>query len=151
MPVFLNKDPFGDYSLSGSIFLDSRNNADFSDHYNLVYGHHMEHGFMFGALDSYLTNGYMLSHNKGVLSVDDIYYTIEIYAVLETDASDDIIFEMVGSDSELYQYIKTHSLFYDDSLCVTESDKIIALSTCKYPDTSERTVVIGRLLDNESK
>ena len=28
---FLNIDPFGEYSLSGSIFLDSRNAPDFSD------------------------------------------------------------------------------------------------------------------------
>ena len=38
---YLNKDPVGDYSLSGSIFLDSRNASDFSDFYSFIYGHHM--------------------------------------------------------------------------------------------------------------
>ena len=38
---YLNKDPFGDYALSGSIFLDSRNNPEFKDYYSLIYGHHM--------------------------------------------------------------------------------------------------------------
>ena len=30
---YLNKDPYGDYSLAGSIFLDSRNDPDFKDLY----------------------------------------------------------------------------------------------------------------------
>ena len=51
---YLNKDPYGDYSLSGSIFLDTRNKPDFSDSYSLTYGHHMAGGLMFGALDDFL-------------------------------------------------------------------------------------------------
>lgn len=50
---YINKDPFGNFSLSGSIFLDSRNSADFSDPYSILYGHHMEYGAMFGALDDF--------------------------------------------------------------------------------------------------
>lgn len=68
---YLNKDPFGDYSLSGSIFLDSRNNPDFDDYYSLVYGHHMEQGMMFGALDDYLKEGYLDSHSSGTLTVGE--------------------------------------------------------------------------------
>ena len=34
---YLNTDPFGKYSLSGSIFLDSRNAPDFSDYYWRIY------------------------------------------------------------------------------------------------------------------
>ena len=51
---YLNKDPFGEYSLAGSIFLDARNAPDFTDPYSLIYGHHMEYGRMFGALDEFL-------------------------------------------------------------------------------------------------
>ena len=36
---YLNKDPYGDYSLSGSIFLDSRCDGEFKDEYSLLYGH----------------------------------------------------------------------------------------------------------------
>ena len=52
--IYLNTDPFGKYSLGGSIFLDSRNSSDFSDEYSLIYGHHMEFGRMFGSLDDFL-------------------------------------------------------------------------------------------------
>ena len=67
---YLNKDPYGNYSLSGSIFLDSRNASDFSDPYSLIYGHHMEHGVMFGALDKFLdmTSGSSLAWRPMALS-----------------------------------------------------------------------------------
>ncbi|MBQ9721765.1 MAG: sortase, partial [Oscillospiraceae bacterium] len=51
---YINTDVYGRFALAGSIFLDSRNAADFSDPYNLIYGHHMAHGSMFGDLDRYL-------------------------------------------------------------------------------------------------
>ena len=39
---YLNKDVYGDYALSGSIFLDSRCRCDLQEDYLLLYGHHME-------------------------------------------------------------------------------------------------------------
>ena len=45
---YLNKDVFGEFSFSGSIFLDYRNACDFTDSYSIIYGHHMEYGAMFG-------------------------------------------------------------------------------------------------------
>lgn len=50
---YLNRDFFGDTSLSGNIFLDKRNSPDFKDEYSLVHGHHMEKRKMFGDLDLY--------------------------------------------------------------------------------------------------
>ena len=58
---YLNKDPYGGFSLSGSIFLDNRNDKSFSDPYSLIYGHHMEYGAMFGALDEYKDKSYLRS------------------------------------------------------------------------------------------
>ena len=66
---FLNTDPYGSYSLTGSIFLDSRNSPDFTDEYSLVYGHHMEYGKMFGALDDFLDEDYLKSHTSGELMI----------------------------------------------------------------------------------
>ena len=68
---YLNKDPYGDYSLSGSIFLDSRNSDDFSDEYSLIYGHHMEGGAMFGPLHKYLNRSYFEKHKNGTLTVKE--------------------------------------------------------------------------------
>ena len=43
---YVNKGVYGEFSLSGTIFLDSENTSDFSDCYNLLFGHHMANGAM---------------------------------------------------------------------------------------------------------
>ena len=143
---YLNKDPFGDYSLSGSIFLDSRNTSDFSDDYSLIYGHHMENDLMFGALDHYLKKGYLEKHNRGTIYVDDVPYKLTLFAVGESEATNEIIFAPTFADAgTVCSFIKQNALYFDESVKMQKNDKIIALSTCKYPDTVERTLVFGYL------
>ena len=50
---YINRDVYGNFSLAGSIFLDSRNDSHFSDPYSLLYGHHMDNSGMYGDLDLY--------------------------------------------------------------------------------------------------
>ena len=40
--------------MAGAIFLDSDNNADFSDDKNIIYGHNMKDGSMFRGLRNFL-------------------------------------------------------------------------------------------------
>ena len=178
---YLNKNPYGDYALSGSIFLDSRNAPDFSDYYSLVYGHHMEHDMMFGALDKYLDEDYFYSHQTGTLFVKEIKedeekeeegvekgkekegeekggdksekveysisYKIRLFAVIESEGTQEAIFAPTECDDETLDYVKEHAVYLDDTFEVGDDVKLIALSTCKYPDTADRTIVFGYLLD----
>lgn len=142
---YLNKDPYGEYSLSGSIFLDSRNTSDLTDEYSLIYGHHMEHDAMFGALDRYLEEDYFNEHRTGTLYVGDEIYKIKLFAVLECAATQEEIFAPTEvSLAETEKYIKEKALYLDERAWDKE-DRILALSTCKYPDTADRTVVIGTI------
>jgi len=45
---YINTNVEGQYSLSGSLFLDCCDSSDFSDFNSIVYGHHMEKKAMFG-------------------------------------------------------------------------------------------------------
>lgn len=141
---YLNKDPFGDYSLAGSIFLDSRNNPEFNDYYSLVYGHHMEQGMMFGAIDEYLNEDYFNSHRTGSLVVGKKTYKIRIFSVLECEATEESIFAPTENGNTL-NYIKQHALFLDDTALPKDNEKLLGLSTCKYPDTVDRTLIFGAL------
>lgn len=141
---YLNKDPYGDYSLAGSIFLDSRNNRKFKDQYSLVYGHHMEQGMMFGALDDFLDEDYFNSHRSGSLIVGKKTYKIRIFAVLECEATEESIFAPTENDNTL-NYIKQHALFLDDTALPKDNERLLGLSTCKYPDTVDRTLIFGVL------
>lgn len=141
---YLNKDPFGDYALSGSIFLDSRNDPEFKDYYSLIYGHHMEHGMMFGAIDEYLNEDYFNSHRTGSLVVGKKTYKIRIFAVLECEATEESIFAPTENYNTL-NYIKQHALFLDDTALPKDNEKLLGLSICKYPDTVDRTLIFGAL------
>lgn len=143
---YLNKDPFGEYSLSGSIFLDSRNSPEFKDEYSLIYGHHMEQGMMFGALDKFLDESYFNSHRSGTITVGEKVYKIRFFAVLECEATEQSIFAPTETDkNESLDFIKQHALFLDDNAIPGNEEKLLGLSTCKYPDTVERTLVFGAL------
>ena len=140
---YLNKDPYGEFSLSGSIFLDSNNKNDFSDPYNLVYGHHMEQKKMFGELDSFLDHSFFKKHKKGTLIVGKKQYDITIIASLRTTTEDQAIFDVRTTDvSSILKDIQSKASVNESTGNETH---LIALSTCKDTDSNERTVVIGSL------
>lgn len=142
---YLNMDPYGEYSLSGSIFLDYRNNPHFTDRYSLVYGHHMEEGAMFGALDSYLKKDYFMKHRQGtIITKSNKKYKIQFYALLEDSATNMAIFSPTTTNvSSLENYIALRAKIY---MKPSHPDsKLIALSTCKYPDTEDRVILFGHM------
>lgn len=143
---FLNKNPFGDYSLAGSIFLDYRNKGDFSDPYNLIYGHHMEEGVMFGSLDDFIRQDFLASHSTGRLVVGDDTYDILFYAAFHAQATDISVFSPAEQDgSEVIAYAKENAKALMPERELVDGDTVVALSTCRYPESIERTVVIGAL------
>ena len=146
---FLNKDPMGNYSLSGSIFLDSRNDSKFTDTYSLVYGHHMEHGAMFGALDDYLDKKFFKTHRKGELIVGEKVYDIWFFAVVECPAEEDAVFAPTENEDTL-PFIEKNHLYLDKKSMPKDGERYIGLSTCKYPDTTDRTIIFGVLTEKEN-
>ncbi len=141
---YLNKDPYGDYALSGSIFLDSRCDGEFKDAYSLLYGHHMDYGAMFGALDEFIKPEYFSSHRTGtLLTVGGEEYKITFFAALKAPADEDVIFDPSNTaNDKLLDYIKTNAAIYEES---TGQDHIIALSTCQSAENIERMLVFGIL------
>lgn len=136
--VYLNTDPFGEYSLSGSIFLDSRNSGDFSDEYSVIYGHHMDYGKMFGALDDFLSEKYLRDHTTGTLMVGrnaEKVYDLRVFASMKVSSAEKIVFDI--KQDEIRQFI------HDNSAVLTEEcdNRIIALSTCLDADSVNRIVV----------
>ncbi len=47
---YLRTDLHGNSHIAGCIFLEGLNKSDFSDYYNIIYGHNMNDGSMFGSL-----------------------------------------------------------------------------------------------------
>jgi len=141
---YLNKDPYGNFSMSGSIFLDVRNDPSFEDPYNLLYGHHMENYAMFGALDKYLEEDYFNSHETGTLMVKGKKYPLKIFAVVECLSTDQEIFAP-NEGYDTVGFMRNTGKFFKEPA----SDHIVAFSTCKYPNSAERTIVVAAILPAE--
>lgn len=150
---YINKDVYGKFALSGSIFLHSRNSGDFSDSYSLVYGHHMANGAMFGDIVEYVEEDYFAKHKTGCLFLPDgSTYRIQVFACVETDAFDSMIYQPEAWQGEeltpFLSYVETKAVQYED-IGVTYQDKIIGLSTCAEAETNGRVIVFGRLEKEE--
>ena len=158
---YINKDPYGNYSVSGSIFLDCRNKADFSDPYNLVYGHHMEYDYMFGVLDRFLDQEFLEKHQNGTLIVGNSIYDIEFFATVEAPAEESRIFAPTEAAFPLDYILKNAIVLTKKYKSMEVQDEglesemtgdgchMLGLSTCKYPDTSDRTILFGFLEERQ--
>ncbi len=141
--LYVNTDPYGEYSLSGSIFLDYRNSPDFTDEYSLIYGHHMDQGAMFGALDRFAEERYLDTHREGTLIVGTKLLRIHLYAYMDAQASDAEVFEPTeGYDTKAF--VRNNAQIYREP----EEGRLIALSTCSDSTTTSRVVVFGILAEN---
>ena len=146
---YINKDVYGEFSLSGSIFMDSRNSRDFSDSYCLLYGHHMDNGAMFGDVAEFVDEEYFDTHRTGTLYLlDGNVYNIELFACVETDAFDSVIYQPTaqeqGNIAPLLDCIQATAVQYRDIGMMAEN-QVIGLSTCAEAQTNGRIVIFGRM------
>jgi sortase B len=150
---YINKGVDGSFSLTGSIFLDNRNDRDFSDPYSVIYGHHMAGKVMFGEITDFLEEDYFEEHTTGWLFLADKTYEIKWFACLSTNAYDKYMYGLLASSRENVQqerldYIQENATQYRD-LGVTADQQLIALSTCSSGETDGRTILVGWLQEIE--
>lgn len=136
---YLNTDAYGDYNLSGAIFMDYRNTPDFSDSYSLVYGHHMSNHFLFGALDLWQDSEYFNNHLTGTLIVGNKTYDFNVFAFVHTDSNEAIIFNPIGSNP--INYIRNNATNFVEPI----DGNLVILSTCKSPTSTKRTIVCATI------
>lgn len=132
-----NREP----NFAGSIFLDSRNCADFQDQNTILYGHNMLNGSMFGSLKHLDVS----THPKVIV------YTPE--SVLEYEAVDNRIISV--SEKEYYQT----NFQGEDFLAVSQEllpassgvdgERILTLSTCNG-NSAQRRIVRCRIIEESN-
>lgn len=147
---YMDKDVYGDFSLAGSIFLDSRNDNAFKDNYSLVYGHNMSNHLMFGDLDLYKDKEFFETNRTATLTSETDITQMTVLAVLQIPDSSEEIFDpsLWGNDlTNLAKYIQNNAMYiWDDAMAELVENptttQAIALATCSDGDTGDRTVVI---------
>ena len=145
---YINKNVYGEFELSGAIFLSCMNKDDFSDPYNLVYGHNMKNGGMFADVADFTNKEYFETHQKGKLYLTDATRKIRFFACMKVTAADAKIYHPDGYRKEnlkdLLDYIQANAVQYRD-VNVADENSLIALSTCSEAETNGRVVLIGKL------
>ena len=71
-------------------------------------------------------------------------YDIRLFACVEADGAQQEIFAPNENDGPL-AYVREHAAIWYEP----EGEQLIAMSTCKFPETSERIIVFGVLHENE--
>ena len=146
--TYLMRNPRGEYSLSGSIFMDYMNQKDFSDFNTIIYGHHMDGGAMFGDFDRYLDPSFADSHLYGNVFANGKDYGLELFAFLELDAYNTGLYvtpvQEVSRKEQYLQEIEDTALWYRQISLSTE-DRLVVMSTCTENITNGRHILIGKL------
>lgn len=146
---YLDKDALGNPTASGAIFLDAECSTAFDEPYELMMGHHMQYGKMFGDLDKFLDEGFFNQNQQATLRLPGKTLDLQICAVLKADAYDGVLFGMPATQARLprlAQRIGEVAVYQRDGL-PAQQDQVIALSTCASSGTNDRTVLICRVAD----
>lgn len=138
---YLNHTFNGQYNTSGSIFMDFRNNSDFTDLNTIIYGHHIKNGSMFGELDKFKDQIFYDSHSDFMLYTKDKIYKCSVFSAYVTNSTS----EAYRLDFNGVNFLEYKNMLVEQSEIETYpsdvSENILTISTCDYTFNNARFVV----------
>ena len=143
---YLHHLPDGTYNENGSLFLDFNNPQDFSGKLNIVYGHNMKSGKMFGSISNYRKQEYFDQHPYLYLYTEQENYRIDLKYGCLVSAGEwrDRAFMYERNLDSLLEYADANTTFLSSARYNSE-DRFVVLSTCSYDFDDARYLVIGIL------
>ena len=148
---YLNHNFNKEYNVAGWVFADYRNKFDGTDKNIIIYGHNMKDNSMFGSLKNILDESWY--NNEENLTIDLVtpdglkkYYVFSIYIIPKEDYYISTEFK---NDDEYLNFLNTikERSIKDFNIELTNSDKILTLSTCKTGGV-KRVVLHAKLIEN---
>lgn len=156
--TYLNKNFYGSTTKYGCPFVTHLNNISYNhlDMNTVIFGHHMNNGTIFGALDKYKSvNGFK---SAPVITFNTLYkdYQWKIIAAFITNGyiKDDnnyifpYYFTNLSATYKMSAYLSelAQRSLYDTGVDVLPTDKLLTLSTCSHEFEDARFVVVARLV-----
>ena len=133
----------------GAIFMDMRNNSDFSDKNTIIYGHHLNVSpDMFSRLNLYEDEEFCREHpDFYIYTPDGQVRTYTVFAAGEVSAVSENYVVDFASDEEYEQFLGKCSAdaAYPVDVELNAQSQIITLSTCTNDGHANRFVVRGVL------
>ena len=151
---YLKYDIYKKRNSIGWIYLDYRNNSKTLDDNNIIYGHNMSNGTMFGTLKKVLNSTWRKNEENLIISFDTESgkYKFKIFSIYKVDYTTDYLkvkFDSKNEKKDFIKLIKGRSS-YKFNTNVSEDDKILTLSTCTG-NNNKRLVVHAVLLKGENE
>lgn len=154
---YLRRDINGEYDINGVLFTEGTyNKKDFSDAVNIIYGHSMTDGSMFGSLQiDYSSDAGLKEYSQIIvyLPEKELHYTV--FAAVPYD-SRHILYNYDFENKRIF------NLFIDSVLSVRDlqahfnaeetasyGEKVLILSTCLEGNRNRRFLVLARLNNDE--
>ena len=151
---YLKTDFYNKRSSMGWVYFDYRNNTKEFDDNNIIYGHSMLNGTMFGTLKKVLTSSWRKDKNNMIISLDteNGNYKFEIFSAYKVDYTTDYLITNFDSTEEKLDFIDMirDRSSINSSAKVGADDKILTLSTCAGGN-NRRLVVHAVLLKDEEE
>lgn len=132
----------GTWNVNGTIFMDYRNNSNFTDGNTLIYGHRMKTGAMFAELINYNRQSFYDEHPCMYIYTPDQTYRMDLFAACVVDSIGDI-YGLNPSDDVIRSCIEKSTFIADLSW---PTGNVVTLSTCTYEYEDARYVVLGDLV-----
>lgn len=150
---YLHRDFNGKHASAGALFIAENCDPDDGDNV-IIYGHHMNSGKMFAALNKYKKQSFYEEHRRIVYETLHGAQTYEIMFAFTTPV-------YTGHDFEYYAFSKANSVeeydayisacrertLYDTGVTAQYGDKLLTLSTCEYSQKNGRMVVVARRIN----
>ena len=154
---YLNRNFEGKNDKNGCLLLDTDSCLDPLTTNQIIHGHNMKSGAMFGTLMKYEDESYCREHNIITLYTEQCERRYEVLAVFRSQVykkKDQVFkfYKFFQADTaeefdDFYQNIKALSL-YDTGVTAEFGDRFITLSTCAYHVEQGRFVVVAKEIES---
>jgi len=140
---YLNTTFMGGYNRSGTIFLDSRCDGAFDNHFAVIYGHNRSDGSMFTALHDYEDKIYLKEHpDLTIVLPDGEKLTYSIFAARLTTVYDDL-FSLFGKSQEAVErYFTRHN-------APEGAERFLVMSTCTFGGSDDERLLVFATIKDE--
>lgn len=145
---YLKRTARHEHSSYGAIFMDYRNNGNFTDFYTIIYGHNMRSGKMFGTLRQFRDPDFFDRVEYGTLQTPGQTYRLHFFAWAAVSSVGpcykSLTFVTPGEKQAFFDMAKEKAGRWRN-IALGPEDRILALSTCFSSSGNTRMIVFAKL------
>lgn len=152
---YLHRDFDGNYNANGCLFVAENCDLETSDNL-IIYGHHMNSGKMFAALEGYKEEKFCEEHpliTFNTLHGEEKYQVMAAFSTPVYTGNDFAYYTFTKAESKaeydsFIEAVKGRSL-YDTGITAAYGERLLTLSTCEYSQKNGRMVVVAKKIETE--